>query len=194
MREYNILIDKLPTELDGLKINADFRTCILFELLMNDNQISNENKILQAINLFYGKQDLSKYNAKDILNNIMYIYTGKVIEEKNKEKFSTEEPVNKKNIYNFEQDAEYIYSAFMQEYNIDLNKIEYMHWWKFKALFNSLSDKTLFSKIIGYRSINISEIQDKAQKNYYLRMKKIYALKDNRTEEEKAREFSNIFI
>ena len=40
-----------------------------------------------------------------------------------------------KQIYSYEFDADYIYSAFLQQYKIDLNSIKYMHWWKFKDLF-----------------------------------------------------------
>lgn len=48
-------------------------------------------------------------------------------------------------------DGEYIYSAFMQAYNIDLIDIDYMHWHKFKALVLGLPDDTMLKCIMGYR-------------------------------------------
>ena len=42
-------------------------------------------------------------------------------------------------IYSFEHDDDYIYSAFLTQYHIDLQDIEYLHWWKFKALLRTLS-------------------------------------------------------
>ena len=97
-----------------------------------------------------------------------------------------------KRIYSYEFDAEYIYSAFMEQYKIDLNK-EHLHWWKFKALFNSLNEEVLFSKIMSYRAIDLSKIKDKDMKKYYKKMKKLYALPDLRSEEEKENDFAEAF-
>jgi len=82
----------------------------------------------------------------------------------------------------------------MQQYNIDLQEIKYMHWWKFKALFNGLAENTEIVKIMGYRAVNLSKIKDKEQKNFYKRMKKIYALPDTRSQEEKESEFARAFL
>ena len=73
----------------------------------------------------------------------------------------------------------------MHDYHIDLQDIEGLHWWKFKALFNSLSSDCKFIKILEYRSIDLSEIQDKQQKNFYRKMKKLYALPQSLEEKEK---------
>ncbi len=53
---------------------------------------------------------------------------------------------------NYEVDSEYIYSAFMQQYGIDLVDIEYLHWHKFKALLLGLTDDTLLGKVMSYRA------------------------------------------
>ena len=51
----NLLVDLLPTTVDieGIEyeINSDFRTSILFELLMQDVEIEDEEKIIQALQL-----------------------------------------------------------------------------------------------------------------------------------------------
>lgn len=52
------------------------------------------------------------------------------------------------NAYSFIHDAPYIYSAFMEKYNIDLFNTD-MHWWKFLALFRGLLNS--FNRIVGYR-------------------------------------------
>ena len=46
-------------------------------------------------------------------------------------------------------DADYIYSAFMEQYGVDLITSD-MHWYKFQALFRGLHD-TKLNEIIGYR-------------------------------------------
>ena len=87
-------------------------------------------------------------------------------------------------MFSFEHDSDMIYSAFYQQYNIDLSSAK-MHWWQFKALFNGLSDTTQFIKVVGFRGVNLSEIKNNEMRKYYSKMKRIYKLPDNRSESEK---------
>lgn len=50
----------------------------------------------------------------------------------------------------YELDADYIYSAFMSQYGIDLCEIEYLHWHKFLALMKGLKDQVICD-IMQYR-------------------------------------------
>ncbi len=185
----NILLDKLPQfTQNGLRIRTDFRESIKFELLMQDNKISEKDKILYALNLYY--YDTKK--IKDIklaVNDILWFYTcGKEKIEKKDDEESIENKT--KQIYSYEFDDEYIYSSFLEYYGIDLNSIKYLHWWKFKALFNGLGEKTKIVEIMGYRSMNIGKIKDKEMRKHYKKMQQIYALPDMRSEEEKEKDFA----
>lgn len=187
----NILLDKLPQYTNNhLKIRTDFRESIKFELLMQDRNIPEKDKVLKALKLYY--YDLSELkNLEQAINDILWFYScGK---EENKRNEENEEKVRKntKQIYSYEFDDEYIYSAFMEQYGIDLNSIRYLHWWKFKALFNNLNEKIQFVKIMEYRAIDLTKIKDKSKKEYYRKMKKLYSLPDMRSEEEKEEEFAN---
>ena len=186
----NILIDELPKKAGNVDINSDFRISILFELLMQDNELSEEEKVEQALILYYPNlEEITDY--KEAIENIIWFYKC----GKKEMKENVDEESNMKNrqkqIYSYEFDAEYIYSAFMEQYNIDLNSIEYLHWWKFKALFNSLNENILFSKIMSYRAMDLSRIKDKEMKKYYKKMKDLYSLPDMRSEEEKENDFAN---
>ena len=86
-----------------------------------------------------------------------------------------------------------IFSAFWHDYKIDLNEIDYLHWFKFKALFEGLDDKNRFCEIMGYRAIDLNKIKDKEQKKRYRKLQRQYALPDNRTVEEKEQDFANAF-
>lgn len=184
----NILLDQLPQySKNGLKIRTDFRESIKFELLMQDNKIRQKEKIMLALKLYY--YDISKItDIKKAVEDMLWFYRcGKNEKEEKSEEYAEEK---EKQIYSYEFDDEYIYSAFMEQYKIDLNSIKYLHWWKFKALFNSLNEKTQFVKIMGYRAMNLSKIKDKEMKSNYKRMQKLYALPDMRTEEEKEADFA----
>ena len=180
---YNLILNKLPqTTPNKLKIRTDFRESIKFELLMQDNTIKDSDKVIIALNLYYYEPEKIT-NIKTAVDDMLWFYKcGKDIKKKEEKDTNQQAGKKEKQIYSYEFDAEYIYSAFMEQYKIDLNSIKYLHWWKFKALFTSLNENVLFSKIMGFRTINLSKIKDKSIKEYYKKMKKIYALPDTRSE------------
>lgn len=190
----NMLVDTLESiiesKLGNIEINTDFRISILFELLMQDNTISKKEKIAQAIRLYY-PNFLKITDFNKAIEDIIWFYNGgKELgnsRKKNKEEKRTQ-------IYSYEFDDEYIYSAFMQQYNIDLQDIENLHWWKFKALFSGLSENTKIVEIMGYRAINLKKIKDKEKRNKYKKLKELYALPDMRSREEKERDFALAFL
>ena len=186
----NLLINSLPQYTDsGLRIRTDFRESIKFEMLMQDKTINDDKKIRMVLNLYY--YDTTKIiDMKKALEDIVWFYKGG---DKLESSSFPQSEIKKKQIYSYEFDAEYIYSAFMQQYKIDLNSIKYLHWWKFKALFVNLNENVLFSKIMKYRSTDLSSIKDKELKKFYKKMKRIYALPDMRTDEEKENDFAEAF-
>ena len=187
----NLLIHKLPIQVEEMKINTDFRISILFELLMQNQKIRKELKIMKALQLYY--PDFEKIsNYETAIEQMLWFYKcGKELDNSNKRN-TIHNRYNQ--IYSYEFDDTYIYSAFLQQYHIDLQEVEYMHWWKFKALFDGLSEETEIVKIMGYRSINLSQIKDTERRNFYKKMKKLYALPDMRTQEEKEVEFARGFL
>lgn len=171
----NLLIDILPTTVDikGVKydIDTNFRTSILFEMLMQDVDLSIEEKIIQALDLYYSSIPDDIELAVDAILKFysMNKYENDISEYKGKSG-------NYKRIYSFEYDDEYIYSAFLNQYNIDLNTIDYLHWWKFSAMFKCLKDDNMIVKIMEYRSIEITPDMSNEQKDFYRKMKKRYKL------------------
>lgn len=170
----NILIDLLPSsvKINGTEydINSDFRTSVLFSLLMEDDELTEEQKVLQALNLYY---PVTPTDTDKAIEQIKWFYScGKLDKPIGNKKAKT----SNKKIFDFEVDANYIYSAFMSQYNIDLQDIEQLHWWKFKALLEGLKEDNKLSKIIEYRSMDLSKIKDKEQRKFYKDMQKQYSL------------------
>ncbi len=192
----NILLDKLPQKAsNGLKIRTDFRESIKFELLMQDREIEKIDKVRLAIKLYYYEPEKIKDYKKAVEDIVWFYKTGKEKQEdeedNEEEKQVNEENTQTKQIYSYEFDAEYIYSAFMEQYKIDLNSIRYLHWWKFKYLFNNLNENVLFSKIMGYRCMNVAKIKNNNMRKFYEKMQRLYKLPDMRSEEEKENDFAN---
>lgn len=192
----NLLIDLIPTkvEIDNIEydINFDFRISILFEMLMQDKDIPEDEKIKIALELYY---PILPPNINEAIENILWFYKcGKNNHNSNK-KVSRKNSSNiTKQVYSFDFDDDYIYSAFLDQYNIDLQDVDTLHWWKFKAMFKNLKEDNMIVKIIGYRSMDLSEIEDKEQKKFYIKMKDIYKLPDNEKDIEKINDIEKALL
>lgn len=90
-------------------------------------------------------------------------------------------PPSKSNqrLVDFELDGEYIFASFYQDYGIDLEKEQgRLHWKKFIALFQGLSDKTKIKEIMRIRGMDIPEPTKYNQKERQniIELKSYYAL------------------
>lgn len=188
----NILVDLVPTTINidnkEYEINSDFRTSILFELLMQDNSMGDKDKMLMALKLYY---PVIPKNLNEAIEQMLWFYRcGKDVRKSKgngKGKSVTQ-------IYSFDCDDDYIYAAFMDQYSIDLQDIEYLHWWKFKAMFKSLKEDNEIVKIMGYRSMDLSKIKDKEQKSYYKKMQELYKIPVSKDEENKLKEIEEALL
>ena len=193
---FNILIDKLPETVEvncqEVSINSDFRVFILFEQILQDYELSKEDKIKKCLSLFYNDkpsnlveaiEQMFKFYSMDFMNDF---YTS------NKSKVSKK---NKK-LYDWDFDQAYIYSAFLSQYKIDLQEIDYLHWLKFRFLFMGLDEDNKISKIIGYRDVDTSKIKDKEEKKHYEKLKKEFAIPERISIEEiaKMNDLENILV
>lgn len=191
----SIIIDNLSNIVEDrigeIEFNTDFRTSILFEMLMQDRNIRKKNKIIQAIRLYY--PDIEEItDIEKAVEDILWFYRcGKELADSNK-KNSSNNNNDIKQIYSYEFDDNYIYSAFLQQYNIDLQDCD-LHWWKFKALFDGLSKDTKIVEIMGYRAIDLRTIKDKEERKRIKKLKELYKLPDMRTREQKEADFGRAF-
>ena len=194
MSEYNILVDCLPrtVELGGMEvgIETNFRTSIVFEMLMLDDSVSDAEKTVIAVDLFYG--DLPEgVTTEEAVDKIIWFYTC----GKHKKNGTGSNGRNSgKAVYSFQHDCGYIYAAFMSQYGIDLQDVEYMHWWKFRALFDSLDEDVMFMKIMKYRAVDLTKKMSKEQKEFYQKMKKLYALPLSENEQERDDRIAQILM
>ncbi len=189
----SIIIDNLQDivkdKTGDLEFNTDFRISMMFEMLMQDRNISKKNKVIQAIKLYYPSVEKIT-NYEKAIDDILWFYRcGK--ELANFSNVSTED--KSKQVYSYEFDDNYIYSAFLQQYNVDLQDVEHLHWWKFRAMFEGLSKDTKIVEIMGYRAIDLHTIKDKEEKKRIKKLKELYKLPDMRTREQKEVDFGRAF-
>lgn len=169
----NILIDKLPESVfvggKEYLVNWDFRTLILCEMLLFDDEIKQEDKIIGILELFYkGFNDKSKIVEayKEVINFWKCYKTDKP---------STGEGSGEK-LYCYNEDDLLIWSAFKQCYNVDLQDVENLHWFKFKAMFNDLEHSCEFMQAIIYRNTDANKIKEPKERQRIIKIKARYSL------------------
>lgn len=138
----NTLTNKFPTAvlIDGepIAINTDFRVCLKIQQAFSDTELIESEKIEILIKLLYPIPPNNLIEAVQM--GLKFINLGE-----------TPTPPQETPVYSFDKDASYIYTAFKSSYNMDLESIEHLHWWKFRALFSDLGD-CFFSNLVGIRS------------------------------------------
>lgn len=190
----NIILDPLPytVEVAGeeVEINWDFRAMMLFELAMQDPTLDYVEKAQAGLELFFTYDDYASFSQEDFAEAskaLIWFYSGG---KDHKPKQNDAEPAKREAIYSFEHDADLIYAAFLSQYKIDLSKVGDLHWWAFQALFKSLNEDHLISKVMTYRSIKITPSMSNEDKKFYKKMKSLYRLPDMRSQEEKEEAFN----
>lgn len=175
---FNILTDLLPDRVmvDGEEcyMKTHFKRWIEFELIMTNPEINDQIKLAAILPLCFRKLPS---DADKAVKACMKFYCGNVKKGAGGVKTS----------YNFLQDSELIYAAFMSQYGIDLSK-EDMHWYKFRALFKGLKSDNKICEVMQLREMNLSEIKDADVRRKYQKLKKFWELPDLRTDNEKEQE------
>lgn len=183
----NILTSKLPDSVCVDKkfygINTDFRYWIEIENTFFDKSINKADKLAKMLRLCYKQLPPSLCDAVSGMISFYCPQNGFNI-KKHKNNGSKSVKTADMPIYSFEYDAPLIYSAFYSQYKIDLQSAN-LHWWQFISLFKGLNDDNKICKVMEYRAVNLENIKSKEQRQFYRKMKRLYALPDSRSDFEK---------
>lgn len=147
-------------------INTDFRVCVQFELLTLDDKVTPEG----ILTMFFGANWPQPYEEA-IQQAIWFYRLGK--EEKGQSE-SKRDLSRSKRSYDFEVDADALYTSFLTAYNIDL-LTDSLHWWAFRELMFGLPDETAFKQRVYYRTGDTTGMSSK-QKKHFEAMRTRYAI------------------
>ena len=182
----NILVDQLPgwVSIDGkqYKLATDFHIGLRIILAFED-------------------EDLTTFEKQSILLTLLYPVIPENVEEAVKQgvKFLNggEEPKESEEVglrlYSFTKDANFVFAAFRQTHNIDLEEVN-MHWWKFLALFMDMGSETTFCQLVSLRKRVKSGEATKEERKLAREMEDIFDIPepDNMSLEE--RELEQAFL
>lgn len=172
-------------KIDGrqYRVNTDFRVFVRFELLMQDHSLSDVQRLETVLRAFYpaGVPD----NREAAADKLLELYTrGRETDHAKSEPTSGD-----RMIYSYAHDGGRIYASFRQCYGICLTAVK-LDWREFRALLDNLPDDCEFMKAVTYRAMKIDGKLPPEERERLRRLKKFYALPDNRTAEEKERDFA----
>ncbi|MCK9543674.1 MAG: bacteriophage Gp15 family protein [Novosphingobium sp.] len=180
---FNVLIDRFPKEYEGYLIRWQFYNGIIISdtLAQTSGIYGTEygqiEKLYAAFEILYGKGIPPFETALAGLN--WFFDCGEEQKPENEDENKDKDKEKRKNpkLFSFESDKNRLYSAFLVKYGIDLNTADDMHWFKFIALMNDLSD-TAFRNVIDIRSKTDKEIKkySKDVQAEIRKQKKIFAI------------------
>lgn len=184
----NLLIGDLPKSVivKGIEydIYTDFRDYIELQQLLKKG--TNEQIADYIIGLFIDDLPFNKSRNQEEVNDLFvealnqivnFFRMGEGREEKREE---TEGQKRKRPSFSFDDDMAYVIGAFREAYSIDLVHIDYLHWWEFNALMDSVPETTELKKRIHYRSIDTDKIKDNNEKKRIKAIQKKIAIKGER--------------
>src|SRR5690625_3036379 len=133
---------------------------ILFDLLQ-DKTIDDVTKVKKGLFLLI-EDELEEYDIEERAKIFVEIFKNTVGDAEKKQLVDLDgNPMpelseDDKKAFDLAQDAEYIYASFMHTYQIDLFEQQgKLHWKKFKALLNGLSEDSIFSRVVSIRTAEL---------------------------------------
>lgn len=162
---FNILLDPLPTQWHGYRIDPDFQIGIQMMQISTDDEISEREKVwLMADLLFFELPG----TTQEITDGVQWFLGGWYTDNSEKsEKDSTP-------VMDWDMDQWRIYSAFRKQYGIDLNTMK-MHFWVFMGLLTTL-DECAFTRVADIRGKTVTGKMSADEKEFYRKAKRRYAI------------------
>ena len=172
---------QLPTsvEIGGLiyEIRSDFRVVLDIMTAMNDPELTQQEKAIVLLELFY--PDIASMPPEfwqDAVNEcILFINGG------NEEDRKTKQP----KLVCWEQDFQYIVSPINKVIGKEIRAMDYLHWWTFLAAFLEIGDCT-FAQIVRIRERKATgKTLDKQDREWYRKNQRLVDIKTVYTDAEK---------
>jgi hypothetical protein len=160
---YNRLPQSVRINKIKYAINTDYRMFIDFEMEMNS--IDKKEALTNALYRFY--PDIEEIAEKGCIEEAIVQFAWFYrcgIEDDYQEGRTTKHQKKSSQIYNYKYDAQLICGAYAM-YGYDLHR--YMHWWKFKEIWNSLPAECEYSKIKSYRAYDGKDQDQIELREYY---------------------------
>ena len=177
----NVMLDPLPDEWNGYKVNTSFRIGIQVFLMQYNKDLNAYEKSDALIWLLF--DDREHPDGEELQECVEWFLNGWFHDKPGSSK-------DKRRLVDYDVDQWRIYADFRSIYGVDL-ATEDMHWWKFCGLLWNMPHKqSSFLQAIEIRRKKKEEAKSDAEKKAIQEAQKIYALEQpgqEYTEEEAAK-------
>lgn len=159
-----------------IKVRVFFDVVLRAIDLVNDEIFSNAEKWEMLADMFAeDPADIEGLRLYEKTAFVQAVLDNFVSEDKADGQEGSSESETQEKYYDLNQDADYIYASFLFDYNMDLIEQQgKLHWKKFKALLNGLSDKTKFREVVGIRMRKLPKNAE--ERKELQKLKRLYAL------------------
>lgn len=167
-------------------VDLAFNNVILFLNMMGDDELEDIDKIDLGLEILLDCCFLIDYKQRSfILKDLIATFINKDGAEPELDIAGNPMPHQKSEPFSLEHDAEYIYSSFKKDYDIDLQEeFNKLDWRKFQILLRDLSEDTKFKKVIDIRERPLPTGKGSGKEKEQLnKMKKLYALPSHKEKE-----------
>lgn len=171
----NLFYEKFPESVivngKEIPVITDFREYIRLLDMLKSDEINDYEKTYLLGQYFLKNVPINK-EAIQSLTDFVVMKSLELNKEQGEDKDNNEEQEQQKDLFSYSIDYPYILSGFLRDYGMDLETVEYLHWWKFRMLFNGLSEDTEIKQRIQYRGIDLSTIKDKDERKRIARIQR----------------------
>ena len=198
MSKFSPLLFSFPSTYKGYKLNTDFRIGIMIRNLILDEDIDEEQKIRDIIDLlFVDDYPRDEHLLSEIIAWFMQLGYNKGVNDlysdtdddidlnsENSSDDDSSDEFSKKSgeipssteqdVVDFEFDSARIYTGFLRTYGIDLS-VEHIHYWKFMFMLGDLDTDCSHNRVVEIRTMSLKDMKGD-QRKAYLRLKKLYKI------------------
>lgn len=170
----NLLTERLPCEMEvggrSHAIDPDFRLMVELETAVLRGADGGLGvRLAELLQRFY--KSALPVDIEAATDQMLWFYRCGKSEETGAPGSGTS-----KRVYDFEQDAEALYTSFLQAYQLDLTTSP-VHWWLFRKLMFGLPPDTSFSKRLYYRTVDTTGMSREERKRIN-KLRALYAIQE----------------
>jgi hypothetical protein len=172
--------DEIEYKGQTIKLNLAFDNVLRVRELLQDDVFSGAEKLLILFEMLVKNANGLNFSFNEINQFIGYIFDEILFPKKGSDG---------KSHFDFDQDAAFIYASFLQDYKMDLFEMQgKLHWEKFLALLEGLSDDTKFKEVLSIRAQKIPAPTkyNQEERKRLIELKRIYRLKNEKPSLEEA--------
>lgn len=167
----NVLIDPLPDEWNGYRVNMEFQVGIQIMQAMYDTSLTRSERSMVLADLLFGglpEQRLPE-TAEDFKGLLTWYMSGWNQDHAPADK-------QKQRLLDYDIDQWRIYADFRNVYGINLNEAD-LHWWEFQGmLWNMPFEQSSFLQVIEIRQKKIEPHMSAKERTAIMNAKKVYGL------------------